>query len=515
MLEAAGTAFGNLLQPAPILALLAGTVIGLISGALPATGLPGLVVLIGFAYGMDPYIAIPLAVGMLAPVATTDTIPSVLMGIPGGVGSAATILDGYPMARQGRAGEALGAAYMSSMIGGLFGALVLALSIPVAREVIKLFGAPEFLMMGVVGIMVIAVVSSGALLRGLLSGTLGLLLALVGFEGTYGVERFTFGIQYLYDGISIVPAIIGLFAIPEFLDMVVHDTPIARDKLEAMAGSANRGRAAGIRAAFRHWWLVLRSSTMGVIVGFLPGLGGSVVDWLTYAAARQTEKGASKTFGTGDVRGVIAPESANNADKGGAFIPTLAFGIPGSVSMAIFLGFFVVLGVQPGPAMLNERLDLTFLIVFTLALGNVLATGAALLFTPQMARIAYIKPNILAPILIAVLTLSAFQSGNSLGNLVALMVFSLLGWYMKKYRWARPPVIIALVLGPQLEKYLTLTTGAYSLEQVMARPQMWAILAMAVVVAAYSLNLQRQARTAEVEGEGDPPAGPGPAASAA
>lgn len=507
MLEAAGSALGQLFQPAPFLALLAGCVIGLISGALPATGLPGLIVLIGFAYGMDPYIAIPLAVGMIAPIATTDSISSVLMGIPGGVGSAATILDGYPMARQGRAGEALGAAYLSSLIGGLFGALVLALSIPVAREIVKLFGAPEFLLIGLVGIMIIGIVSSGAMLRGLLGGTLGLLISMVGFEGTYGVERLTLGIPYLYDGISIVPMIVGLFAIPELLDLVVTDTPIARGQLESMAATANTGRAEGMRATIRHIGLVLRSSAIGAFVGFMPGIGASVVDWLTYAIARQTEKGAARTFGTGDVRGVIAPESANNADKGGAFIPTLAFGIPGDVTMAIFLGFFVVLGVQPGPAMLNEKLDLTFLIVFTLAIANVIATVAGLLFTPQMARIAYVQPNVLAPVLIAVLALAAYQSNGSFGDLVALVVFSVIGWYMKRYRWARPPVIIGLVMGPEIEKSFTLVTGAYTLPQLMARPQMWAILAAAIAMGVSAVRLQRQAQATEREAEAPDEAG--------
>lgn len=489
MIEAYADAFAHLLTPLPMLALIAGVLLGVVSGAMPAGGLPVLIVLMGFAYHMDPYIAIPLAIGHMAAVPTTDAIPCILLGMPGSATAQATILDGYPMAKKGLAGEALAAAYFASLLGGLVGAIGLAASLPVARSLLKLFGAPEFFLLGIVGICVVGVVSSGALVKGLLAALFGLAISMVGFDEVVGMPRATFGIQYLWDGVPLIPAIIGLFALPELLDMVVSDTPIARERLDLMMGDVNKGRGAGIRAVLQHKWLVIRSSLIGVFVGMMPGVGGAVAHWLAYAQARQTEKDGTKTFGTGDVRGVIAPEAANNSIDGGVLIPTLAFSLPGSVGMALMLGFLVLLGLQPGPQMLNENLSMTLLIVLCLAISNILVTGLALCFTTQMAKIAVVRPNVLVPLVMVVLMLSAFQVTHSMGDLIMVVVFTAVGLFMKRYGWPRPPIIIALVLAGPLEKYLWLSVRTYGLEMFM-RPQVWAIALFAVLAVMYTQRVQ-------------------------
>lgn len=496
---AMGTALAQLFQPWSLLALAVGVVIGLISGALPGATLPGLIVLISFAYTMDPTIAIPLAIGMLAPVNTSDTLPAVLLGVPGSVSSQATILDGHQLARQGRAGYALAAAYFASMIGGVLGAVILGLIIPLAREVINLFASPEYLMMGLLGIAVVALVSSGAVFKGLMAGTLGMAIATVGTDQAYMVERFTFGVPYLLDGASLIIVVIGIFAIPELIGLVISNTTISRVEYDALAESVNRGRREGMLVVLQHKFLLARSVFLGVIVGILPGIGQSMVQWLTYGSAKATEKGADKTFGTGDIRGVIAPEAANNTDTACGFIPSLAVGIPGGVGQAVFLGFLIVMGIIPGPAMLNERLDLIFLIVYALVLANVLSTGVMLFLSQQVAKVVFIRPHVLVPVVMAVLVVASFTATNSLLDLVALVVATVVGWHMKRNGWPRPPLIIGLVLGPLLEKYFNLSMGAYGPEGIVARPAMWGILAMAVAMVFYSLWLDRQARRAVLE----------------
>lgn len=497
MFTAGGEAIGNLANWRPILALIVGVVVGVLNGAMPGGAVPSLIVLLGFAYGLDPYIALPLAIGMVATVPTGDTLPAVLLGMPGSTSGQATILDGNPLARQGRAGVALSAAYFASLLGGIIGAIFLFTTIPVARPVVNTFSAAEFFVLGLVAIAVVGVVSSGALLRGLIAGAFGLLIASVGYDDATGAHRLTFGQDYLWDGIHVIPVVIGLFALPEFFDMVVSDVSIAR-RAETSRFDASAQRREGMGSVLKNWLLVIRSAAMGVFVGLLPGIGGSLAQWLSYASARQTVRGGTQTFGTGDIRGVIAPESANNAVDGGQLVPTLFFGVPGSVGMALFLGLLIILDVRPGPDMLNDQLPLTMTIAFSLVMANVLATGMALGFTPLLTRIAFVRPNILVPIILAVMTIAAFQANRSIYDLVVMLAFGALGYFMKTYGWPRPPIIIAVVLGGIIERYYGIASVAFDwvdfsapLEGVFTRPAVIIIILIAVGTAAYTVRMQR------------------------
>ena len=499
MIEAYFDAGGKLFTLWPFLALALGVAIGLINGALPAGGsIPLLIILMGFAYGMDPYVAIPLVIGAMAVNGTTDPIPCILLGIPGSASAQATILDGHPLAQQGRAGYALSAAYASSLIGGLIGAVALALFVPVARGFLTLFGSVEFFILSLIGIAIVGVVSTGALIKGLLGAAFGLAIALIGVDPITGTERLV-AVEYLWDGIPLVPAIVGLFAIPEILDLVVSDKPIARAQLdlERVQADIRSQRGEGIRVTLRHKFLVMRASLIGLFVGMMPGVGGSVAHWLAYVQALQTEKGASKTFGTGDIRGVIAPESANNSIDAGVLMPTLAFGIPGSGQMSIFLGFLILLGLQPGPMMLNQHLDLTLLMAWALAVANVIATVIALYFTPQLARIAAVNPNVLAPIVLAMLFLSGFQTNRSMGDLILICALFGIGWFMKRYHWPRVPIILGLVLAEPLEKYMWLSLNTYGVA-MLARPQVWCLVGLSLLSVILSLRAQRAARGMEI-----------------
>ncbi len=493
MFTAGGDALGSLVgtwPPWPLLALAVGVIVGVLNGAMPGGAVPSLIVLLGFAYGLDPYIALPLAIGMVATVPTGDTLPAVLLGMPGSTSGQATILDGNPMARRGRAGVALSAAYFASLLGGITGAIFLFLTIPVARPVVNTFSAAEFFVLGLVAIAVVGVVSSGALLRGLMAGAFGLLIASIGYDDATGVQRLTFGIDYLWDGIHIIPVVIGLFALPEFFDLIVSDVSIARHA-SAQQSDASGQRREGMFAVLRNWFLVIRSAAMGVFVGLLPGIGGSLAQWLSYASARQTVRGGTETFGTGDIRGVIAPESANNAVDGGQLVPTLFFGVPGSVGMALFLGLLIILDVRPGPDMLGRQLPLTLTIAFSLVLANVFATGLALGFTPLLTRIAFIRPNVLVPIILAVMTIAAFQANRSIYDLIVMLAFGGLGYFMKTYGWPRPPIIIAVILGSIIERYYRISTVAFGLDGIFTRPAVIIILLIAIGTAAYTVWMQR------------------------
>ncbi len=457
MLDAAVIALENLFVPMRMMFLFLGVLMGLALGAIPGLGgLVGLAILLPFTFDMDPYVAFAIMIGLTSVSSTSDTIPSVLFGIPGTSASQATILDGHPMAKKGEAGRAFGAAYTASLMGGLFGALILAVSIPVLRPIVLAFGSPEFFMMGLLGISMVAVLSGRAPLKGLIAGTMGLAVGMIGTDPQTGALRWVFGQLYLWDGIPLVPVALGIFAIPEIIDLTIKGT-----RISDVPADSTKGVMQGIRDAFRHWYLVLRCGAVGVWVGATPGLGAPVVDWFAYAHAIQSEKGASETFGKGDVRGVIAPESANNAKEGGALIPTIAFGVPGSASMALLLGAMTIQGLTPGPDMLTKHLDITYTMIWSVALANILGSGLCLLFTNQLAKIANARIQLLTPIIIVVVFLAAFQATRHYGDLFSLMFFTFLGWFMKRFSWPRPPLILGLVLSGIIENYLFISISRY------------------------------------------------------
>ena len=485
----------RLFRPGPMIALVLMVPIAIISGLMPGGGLPFLVVVLAFATELDPFIALPVVIGYMAANDLTEPIPSILLGIPGARSSQATILDGYPLARQGYAGYALGASYTSSLIGGIIGGIALLAVLPFARELLRFFGSAEFFLLALLGIGAVAIVSAGAVVKGLLTACLGLFIGMIGFVNIASETRATFGIDYLYDGIHIVPVVVGLFAIPEIADLVISNTPVAKERLSEMLKEGNRDVAKGMREALRHKWLITRSSLIGVFIGAMPGLGPTPAHWIAYAQARQTEKGAVETFGTGDIRGVIAPESSNNSTDGGVLMPTLIFAIPGSGPMAIVLGFLYIVGVQPGPAMVNPELhlNLTLSLVYVIVLANLLVVPIVLRFSPLLTKVAAVPPLVLAPLVIAIVTLSAFQANLDIADLTVMVVFSALGIFMKAYAWPRPPILIALVLAGPLETFMSRAIQTEGIGMVTRIPFL-TILVVVVVAVFFSLRVQHGAQ---------------------
>jgi TctA family transporter len=487
LLDNALSALAIVLDPARFAIVFSGICLGLVIGILPGIGgLGGMALLIPFTHSMEAHTALAFLIGMWAVTATSDTVPAILFGVPGAIGSAATVLDGYPMAKRGEAGRAFGASFSSSIVGGLMGAMLLAVSIPILRPFMLAIGTPELLAVCVLGLTLVASVSQGAVLKGLIVAVFGVLLAAVGEDAQSGQLRWTFDDlfdTYLSDGVPIECIALGLFAVPELLDMAIARTNMG--SAQRLSGLF-REQMRGVRDVIANWKLIVNSSTIGAVLGSVPGMGAPVIDWIAYGSAARLLKGASESFGKGDVRGLIAAESANNAREGGALIPTLAFGVPGSPSMALLLGAFLAHGIAPGPKLLDTQLDITYTLIWTLALANVVGAGICFLCANPLARIATLRSGILIPTVFAVCFVGAFQGSRSYGDLVVLVVFGLLGWTMKQYGWARAPLILGFVLGKLIEKYLFISVGRYQFEW-LERPGVIAVFVLTALVLARPL----------------------------
>lgn len=449
MLDSLISAFGLIFSGAHFLYLLLGVVMGIFIGILPGLGgIVGFSILMPFIYGMDPVSALAMLIGLIAVIPTSDTFTSVLMGIPGSSASQATVLDGFQLAKQGQAARALSAAFSASLFGGLFGALVLTLIVVIAKPIILFFGSSELFMLGILGISMVGVLSGDSFVKGFLACGVGLLLGTMGSAPATGEWRLTFGSYYLFDGLKVVTVGLAAFAVPEICDLLRKNAKIAT-KDEPLG----KGWLQGLKDTIREKWIVLRCAGIGTMVGILPGLGGSVVDWIAYGHVVQTARDKSN-FGKGDIRGVIAPESANNAKEGGGLVPTILFGIPGSGSMAVFLGGLTLLGIEPGPALIEEDLQFTYVMVWSLALANVIGAGMCFAISSKVAKITTIPYGILAPFMIMIICFAAFQVTRSIYDLYTLIILGAFCTLMKSYNWPRPALLIGFVLSDTLETYL-------------------------------------------------------------
>lgn len=426
-----------------------GCAIGILMGAIPGMGgAIGLVLLLPFTFSMEPVAAFALLLSSWASTSTSGAITSVLLGVPSTAASQATVLDGYPMAKRGEAARALGAAFTSSAIGGVCGAAALGISLPLILPIIMAFESPEQFMLGLLGLAMVGSLSGQSIAKGAAAAMFGLLLATIGLPESQAIPRYTFGTLYLLDKLPLIPVLLGLFAIPEVMELALKDVSIART---GGRDENRRGLLDGVRDAFRHWWLVVRCSVIGAYIGMLPGLGASIVGWVTYAHAKQSVKDNSQ-FGQGDVRGLLAPEAANNALRGGALIPTLTLGIPGSVGTAILMGALIMHGLRPGPSMLSTELPMTFSFVWMIAIASVVATLVLLKTVNQVARVALLPGQLVVPGVLLFVFMGAWLGGASIGAWISCAVFGVIGFLMKRGGWPRPPVILALVLGEILER---------------------------------------------------------------
>src|SRR5688572_26211145 len=494
MIEALFEGLALVLQWKALAFMLLGIGLGFWVGLLPGLGgTTTLALMLPFIYAMAPIEGFAFLLGMHAVVATTGDITSVLFGVPGEATAAATILDGHAMAKKGEAGRALGAVLASSLVGALVGALALALAIPVVRPLVLTFGSPELFMLAIVGIAFIASLSADGtrgMLRGFLAGGLGLALATIGQDPQAGVARYTLGTLYLWQGLELVPVLVGIFAIPEIIDLMVRGSSIAAP---LPAGHLSKGAWEGVKDTFRHFWLTVRCSLIGTFIGIMPGIGGSVAQWMAYGHATQSARDAEerKGFGAGDVRGVIGPGAANNSKEGGSLIPTVAFGVPGSTAMAILLGGFFLLGLVPGPEMLTRHLPVTFSMVWTIVLANIVTVLGCFLILNHLALLTTVRGALLIPVIMVLVFIGSYTSNNHYGDIVVTLIFGAVGYLMVLGGWPRAPFVLGLVLGKIAENYLYISMARYDADW-LTRPVVLVLMALAAVVIVYPVLQSRR-----------------------
>lgn len=459
IVQASLTGFTDLFAINTFIYVLLGTLLGTVVGFVPGIGGNFLLaVLLPFTFKMEPMAAFALLLSSHSVIGTGGAVSAILFNTPGSGMNAATVFDGFPLTQQGKSGQALGAALMSSMVGGLIGVVALIAIIPIMRPLVLAFGPAEFFMLTLLGICFISSLG-GNMSKGLIMGILGLLLSLVGQDPISGETRFAFGLNYLWDGIKIIPTVIGLFAVTEMITLGIKGGTLAQTTYASK--QVGRDIIEGCISVFKHWWLTLRSSVIGIFIGFLPGLGGEAASFFTYGQAVQTSKHPEK-FGKGAIEGVIAPEAANNSKEGGCLIPTIGFGIPGSSAMAILLGAFLIQGIVPGRQMLNEHLDLVFSMAWTVAIANVIGCMILLPSCVHISRLIYLRGSLLIPIILMFAMLGSYTTANDINDLVFASLIGIAGYILIKVLDYPPaPLLLGLVLGQIAEKNLMIALKLY------------------------------------------------------
>jgi TctA family transporter len=499
MLETFFSSLLGIFEPTTIVTMLIGIAIGFAVGILPGLGgSVSLALMLPFTFYMEPVQAFAFLLGMYVVTATTGDITSVLFGVPGEATSAATVLDGYPLTKKGQAGRALGGALLGSTLGAIIGAFALALSVPIMRPLVLALGPPEFFMLTLLGLSFVIALSGRSIIKGLIMATAGFIISMVGLDPQAGVPRYAFDSLYLWDGINLVALVVGLFGGAELLQLMLSKASIAkRSNADPYAGLGQ-----GIRETFKHWTVVLRSSLIGIAVGIIPGLGGSVSQFIAYGSAQQASK-HPELFGKGSMEGVIAAGANNNAKDSGALIPTIAFGIPGSVSMAVLLGAFIIAGLRPGPEMLTTNLDVTFSMVWITVISNIIAVIVAFLLLKQLVKLSFLRGTWLVPFLLILLSIGAFTANNAWQDIVVMLAAAAFGVICIHWDWPRVPFLLAVVLGATAERYLFLS---YSLDgwTWLTDPIVLALGALIVIVIFGPIvrgALKRRRAAAAVPGE--------------
>lgn len=466
--------FAVLFQPQYLLFCLLGVLLGQIVGALPGIGpSAGIAILMPLTFGADPIASIVMFTGIYYGAQYGGTITSVLVSIPGESTTVMTSLDGYQLARKGRAGAALGMAAIASFAAGTFGTLGLMLAAPALAGMAIAFGPPEYFALVVLGLMSLSLVG-GDLLKGMMAGVAGLLLATIGVDPQIGNVRYTFGQVWLLDGIEFLVLAVALFGIGEVLAS-------SDRRLPPVAAVAVRG----VLPTRADWvvskWATLRGSLIGFFIGVLPGAGATIASFIAYAVERKVSRHPEK-FGTGVLEAVAGPEAANNAATSGAMVPMLALGVPGSNTTAVMLGALIMFGLQPGPQLFERAPDLVWTVIASMFVGNLVLLFLNLPLAGAFAQLLRVPYALLYPVILALCIAGVFAAQNSLDDLWMMAAFGVLGFGMKKADFPVAPLILGLVLEPLLENALrqSMTLSHGSVAIFFERP---IPLAMLVLVA--------------------------------
>ena len=494
------TALGYLLDPVYWFVLLSVVLLAALASAIPGMN-AFLVMALAFPFILfevdEPAIGL-VALATISGVSNTlDSVPAILIGQPSAA-TQVTFLEGHQLARRGYAAHTLGAVYAVSALGGIVGAALLTIAIPVARPFVLRFGFPEIAATGMVGIAMVIVLSRGAMVRGLISALVGMLLGMIGTMGRLTVDPFV--------SMPLVPFIIGLFALPELVDLMMSRRPVAAEGANFGRREVLRGVAYGIS----RWKMTVRQSAFGVFLGAIPGVGSAVVDWLAYAFGIILTKDRSE-FGKGSLDGVLFAESAQNAKEAGAALPTLALGVPGAPTWALVVVAMIPYGVAPGPEMLGSQAHITILLVITLALANLIISGIGVGVTGFLARLTAVPYPIIGAVVIPIALLSTFVDTTSWRGIQIALGIGAMGLVMKRYNWPRPPMILGFILVDVIERNHFNAVSIHGYPGALSRPITIAILIIAISVAAVLLrSVRRMERETDIAIE-DADAKPAPA----
>ncbi len=490
----------HIFEPMTLMVLIIGTVVGLFVGALPGlSSTMGVALCIPITFSMDPANALVLLGAIYTSSVFGGSVTAILLRTPGTDASIATTFDGYPMAQRGQGAQAIGMALVASLIGGLFSVVVLLFVAPPMSRLALLFGPQEYVYLTIFGMISILGVSGGVPVKALISAMLGLLMATVGFDLFTGYPRLTFGYDELFEGVPLLPALIGIFSVSQAISLCTG---------EAKIGTANMISAKGktlpsLKVLRRCARTLVRSSFIGSIIGILPGAGTSVAAFISYDEARRRSENPD-AFGTGEIEGVAAPEAANNAVTGGSLVPALTLGIPGNAVTAVFIGGLTIHGLVPGPRLFTEHSEIVYTLILSLFLGNLAFAAIGLFAAPWVSRVVKVPSTILGPTIIIFSVIGSYALRNSMFDVWLVLGFGVLGYMMDRWLIPGAPLVIALVLGPILEtnlrRSLQISGGDWMI--FFTSPLSYVIIALIVLTLAYpfiSRLRQRSGRRIEQE----------------
>ena len=436
------------LQPEAIAATALGSVLGLFFGAIPGlTFSMALALMLPFTFGMPAVPAMALLLGIYVGGMTGGSVSAILLGIPGTPSAAATVLDGHPMARNGQAGVALGAAVIASAFGGLFSLAVMMMLLEQVSALAIRFGPAEIFALVLFGLSTICGLAERSMVRGLVAGVLGLMLMIVGLDELDGVARLTFGTVQLQQGVNLLVAMIGLFAVPHVIAMFLDH---GRGEPRRVPHGV-RARLPSLAQLRQRLWLMVRCAGIGTGIGAIPGTGGPIAAFLAYDHARRFSRRGER-FGEGELSGVVAPETANNAVTGGAMIPLLSLGIPGDPATAVILGGLLIHGLQPGPMLFSTHIETIYALYMAIVLAYAVVLAVQLWGIRVFVRVLEVPPHLLAVCIVVLCVLGSYAIRNSTFDVYLMGVMGLLGYLLLRLRIPIAPVVLGLVLGETLER---------------------------------------------------------------
>ncbi len=484
------------LQPLNLIYCFFGVLIGTLVGVLPGLGpAAAIALLLPSTFKATPVAGVIMLAGIYYGAMYGGSTTSILVNIPGEAASVVTCIDGYQMALKGRAGPALGIAAFGSFIAGTIAVIALTLVGPFLAGIALRFGPPEYFTLMVVGIMVLTFLSSGSMLKALMMAAVGLTLGGIGMDSISGKYRFTFNIQVLLDGVGLVPVVMGLFGIAEVIENL--ETEIKREILTT--------KVKNLLPNLKDWadsiWAIIRGTVLGFFLGIIPGGGAIVASFASYAVEKKVAKHPEE-FGKGAIAGVAGPESANNAAAGASFIPLLTLGIPSNAVMAIFLGALMIHGLQPGPLLMTRAPDLFWGTIVSMYIGNGMLLVLNLPLIPLWVMVLRVPYYLLYPLIILFCLIGAYSIGNNTGDVIIMLIFGIVGYLLRKFRYDAPPLVLALVLGGELEsslrQSLMLSRGDFSI--FVTRPIALGFLIVAVLLLIVPIITQRK-KLSTLEGE--------------